>query len=91
MPPRQKSEKTAQQLSAELALLEDKNYARLKNQLDEFEKSMGLAMIQINSRSQAALSPNGPSLADLNDKLTQLQENAVAVGTNPNNLYFCVD
>jgi hypothetical protein len=30
-------EKSAQQPSAELALLQDENYARLKNRLDEFE------------------------------------------------------
>ena len=32
-----KNKKSAQELSAELQLLKDKNYARLKNRLDEFE------------------------------------------------------
>ncbi|KAI7948701.1 hypothetical protein MJO29_010366 [Puccinia striiformis f. sp. tritici] len=67
--------KNAQQLAAELELLKDEN-VHLRNRLDGFEKSMDLAMIQMNTVLQAKPPANAQPLAELTGKLTRLEENA---------------
>ncbi|EFP93947.2 uncharacterized protein PGTG_19877 [Puccinia graminis f. sp. tritici CRL 75-36-700-3] len=77
MAPRGNLKKNTQHQAAELKLLEDENYARLKIRLDEFERSMDLSMMQMNSRLAAELSPNAPTMADLNANLTELRDKTV--------------
>ncbi|KAI9627481.1 hypothetical protein H4Q26_017384 [Puccinia striiformis f. sp. tritici PST-130] len=70
--------KNAQQLAAELELLKDEN-VHLRNRLDGFEKSMDLAMIQMNTVLQAKPPANAQPLAELTGKLTRLEENAAVL------------
>ncbi|EFP93740.2 uncharacterized protein PGTG_19724 [Puccinia graminis f. sp. tritici CRL 75-36-700-3] len=54
--------------------LEDERYARLKNRVDEIERSIDLSMEQINAKFEGKPPPTVPDLSVLIEKVKQLED-----------------